>query len=219
MATSFWSLINDFKVIIPIIQRDYAQGREIEKVNLIRENILKAMCHAIMNPQNPLELDFVYGYTRTVENRDGTSFKTFYPLDGQQRLTTLFLLHWYIAAKERRLKNHGENLKNFTYEIRHSSRLFCEELVKYQPDEFEGSIKENILNQPWFFAAWKNDPTIHSMLVMLEAIQNKIKDFKLEAVWERLTSVNAPILFHLLPTDKLGMPDDLYIKMNSRGKV
>lgn len=218
MATSFWSLINDYKVVIPIIQRDYAQGREIGKVPLIRENILNAMCSAFENPSNPLELDFVYGYTKTVENSDGSVVGIFYPLDGQQRLTTLFLLHWYVAATEGHLLIEGQKLGNFTYEIRHSSRLFCEALVKYQPNSFEGSIKENIINQPWFFSAWNNDPTIHSMLVMLESIQNKIRKFGLVDIWELLTTGTAPILFHLLPTDKLGMPDDLYIKMNSRGK-
>lgn len=218
MATSFWSLINEYKVVIPIIQRDYAQGREIGKVPLIRENILNAMCSAFENPSNPLELDFVYGYTRTVENSDGSMVEIFYPLDGQQRLTTLFLLHWYVAASEGHLLIDGQKLGNFTYEIRHSSRLFCEALIKYQPHSFEGSIKENIINQPWFFSAWKNDPTIHSMLVMLESIQNKIKKIGLDGIWGLLTSGTAPIMFHLLPTDKLGMPDDLYIKMNSRGK-
>lgn len=38
-----------------------------------------------------INLDFIYG------NLDGD---TFLPLDGQQRLTTLFLLHWYAYEKE-----------------------------------------------------------------------------------------------------------------------
>lgn len=218
MATSFWSLIKDYKVVIPIIQRDYAQGRENGKVPLIRENLLNAICCAISNPSNPLELDFVYGYTNTVENSDGSVAENFYPLDGQQRLTTLFLLHWYVAATEGHLLTEGQKLGNFTYEIRHSSRLFCDALVKYQPDSFDQSIKQNIINQPWFFSAWINDPTIHSMLIMLESIQDKFKKLNLNDIWELMTSDKAPVLFHLLPTDKLGMPDDLYIKMNSRGK-
>jgi len=218
MGTSFWSLINDFKVVIPIIQRDYAQGREIGKVSIIRENILNAIFNAIQNPSKPLELDFVYGYTKTIKNDNESIEEIFYPLDGQQRLTTLFLLHWYIAAKEGQLLMEGQRLGNFTYEIRHSSRLFCEALVKYQPINFEGSIKQEIINQPWFFSAWNNDPTIRSMLVMLDCIQEKFAKLDLVDIWQLITSDRVPILFHLLPTDKLGMPDDLYIKMNSRGK-
>ena len=146
MATGLWQLLNDYKVIIPIIQRDYAQGREFGKVPLIRENILNAMFKAIKKIDIPLELDFVYGYTKSLDNTNGSSTDCFYPLDGQQRLTTLFLLHWFAAAKEGKLLSDGKLLSNFTYEIRHSSRLFCEELVKYVPDNFEESIKSHIVN-------------------------------------------------------------------------
>ena len=51
-------------------------------------------------------------------------------MDGQQRLTTLFLLHWYIAKKENRLVKELENkLLKFTYETRISSREFCLDLI------------------------------------------------------------------------------------------
>lgn len=213
MATSFWQLINDYHIVIPIIQRDYAQGRDTDKVRSIRENILNALCDAIGNPQKPLELDFIYGYTRTESNS-----KEFYPLDGQQRLTTLFLLHWYTAAKEGHLHDQGSKLSNFTYKNRHSSEVFCKKLVDYQPDDFESSIREDIINQPWFFAGWNNDPTIRSMLVMLECIQEKVQEYRLDGFWELLVSRNSPVLFNILETDNLGLPDDLYIKMNSRGK-
>src|SRR5687768_3920609 len=99
MATSLWNLLNSYKIVIPILQRDYAQGRLIGKVPMIRERFLKEILSAVVknNPQ-PLELDFVYGYTK--ENRNGQTVvsRTFIPLDGQQRLTTLFLLHWFIAV-------------------------------------------------------------------------------------------------------------------------
>jgi hypothetical protein len=214
MTTSLWSLLKEYKVVIPILQRDYAQGRMRGKVPLIRTNILNSICNAIKQ-KKPLELDFIYGYT----NSSTTDQKVFNPLDGQQRLTTLFLFHWFIAAKEGHLdKATIHELEKFTYETRHSSRVFCSKLVNYKPEDSETSIKQSIINQPWFFTAWKNDPTIKSMLTMLDAIQEKVKEFELDHIWEYLVSENAPIVFHLLPMDKLGLPDDLYIKMNSRGK-
>ena len=75
------------KIVIPIIQRDYAQGRKSAKS--IREKFLQALKKAVEN-QN-ITLDFVYG-----DIKDGI----FIPLDGQQRLTTLYLIHWYAARKE-----------------------------------------------------------------------------------------------------------------------
>lgn len=76
---------------VPIIQRDYAQGRNQPEVNRIRARFLDALYTALTTPK-PITLDFVYG-----EINDK---KTLIPLDGQQRLTTLFLLHWYIARHE-----------------------------------------------------------------------------------------------------------------------
>ena len=77
------------KIIIPIIQRDYAQGRKGTDVTRIRERFLDSLYKAVT--EKPITLDFVYG--------DIDSEGNMTPLDGQQRLTTLFLLHWYAAQK------------------------------------------------------------------------------------------------------------------------
>ena len=78
---------------IPIIQRDYAQGRPDEQE--VRDTFLAALEDALLKPAHdvslPLNLDFIYG---SVEEFQGKT--QFLPLDGQQRLTTLFLLHWYL---------------------------------------------------------------------------------------------------------------------------
>ena len=76
---------------IPIIQRDYAQGRENDEVGRIRSRFLDALRHALTDDA-PITLDFVYGEI----NDEGNLI----PLDGQQRLTTLFLLHWYVSKHE-----------------------------------------------------------------------------------------------------------------------
>src|ERR1700754_350097 len=169
MATSLWQLLTQYKIVIPILQRDYAQGRQTDKVKVIRERFLDALHTAFQPGELPLELDFVYGYTRDDAN------SRFIPLDGQQRLTTLFLLHWYLAAKEGSLEEAKALLSKFTYETRHSSRVFCDELVEFTPGDIESPLPASIINQPWFFTAWKNDPTIDSMLTMLDAIQEKFR--------------------------------------------
>ena len=79
---------------IPLIQRDYAQGRVDTKTARIRRDFL-ATLHDALAGDEPLGLDFVYG-----DLRDDGTFK---PLDGQQRLTTLFLLHWYLAFRSGKL--------------------------------------------------------------------------------------------------------------------
>ena len=73
------------KIVIPIIQRDYAQGRTTEKPTEVRKGFVSNLISYLQAPEGEIhDLDFVYG--TVVDNE-------FIPLDGQQRLTTLFLLH------------------------------------------------------------------------------------------------------------------------------
>lgn len=78
------------EIVIPKIQRDYAQGRNESDVFRVRKRFLSALKEAIVSKD--ITLDFVYG------DIDENGRMT--PLDGQQRLTTLFLLHVYAAKKE-----------------------------------------------------------------------------------------------------------------------
>ena len=194
------------KIEIPIIQRDYAQGRTNEDVNRIRERFLDALFQAIIEDRN-ITLDFVYGDVCT----DGVLT----PLDGQQRLTTLFLLHWYIAKKENIELAEYNFLNNFSYATRFSSRDFCQELVKYSPNFSNDELSVAIKDQAWYPYEWKNDPTIQSMLVMIDAIHKKFSNKA--GLWQSLVT-NKNISFYFLPLSEMGLTDDLYIKMNSRGK-
>lgn len=214
---SFWKFIQENTIEIPIIQRDYAQGR-IGK-EYLRASFLKELKEALDKKQL-LKLDFVYG---SQENNH------LQPLDGQQRLTTLWLLHWYIALKAKKLKEGSEKLKNFSYETRISSREFCKKLCEADFTQFmDGNIVDFITQQTWFYSSWKQDPTIQAMLSMLGGTTNEeeAKD-NIEAVfkggdfneyWTRLTSKEAPIVFYYQPLKDFGLSDDLYIKMNARGK-
>ena len=109
------------KIVIPIIQRDYAQGRKDSDVRRIRLRFLDSLKNAIAN--KPITLDFVYG------DIDANGVMT--PLDGQQRLTTLFLLHWYAAKSENISKEEYGFLSNFSYETRYSARDFCDLIVNF----------------------------------------------------------------------------------------
>src|SRR5690554_2269742 len=88
---SFFNLFNQkkYRVLIPIIQRDYAQGRKSRKE--VRNSFLNALYDYLDDNRPNRDLDFVYG---SLTNCDQST--DFIPLDGQQRLTTLFLLHWYL---------------------------------------------------------------------------------------------------------------------------
>lgn len=218
MATSLHTFINIFnsyfevgkeevkltKIVIPIIQRDYAQGRKNSEVERIRRRFLRSLYDAFTD--KPLTLDFVYGDI----NINGILT----PLDGQQRLTTLFLLHWYAAQKENIDDSECLFLHNFTYETRYSARDFCERLVNDYKPSFTEKLSDEIIDQVWFPLDWAKDPTISSMLVMLDAISDTFAN--IPDIWERLN--NDVITFYFLPIKDMGLTDELYIKMNSRGK-
>lgn len=217
MATSIHTFIDIFnstfdnngvevklkRIIIPIIQRDYAQGRSGSDIMRVRLRFLEALKTAIL--AEPITLDFIYG------DIDDDGVMT--PLDGQQRLTTLFLLHWYAARKENIPFEKYNFLKCFSYETRYSSRDFCELLIDFTP-EFKNKLSEEIIDESWFPLEWKKDATISSMLVMLDSIQSVFSD--VSGIWERLE--DTAISFYFLPIKDMGLTDELYIKMNSRGK-
>ncbi len=172
-----------------------------------------------------MQLDFVYGIN------DGSMF---IPLDGQQRLTTLWLLHWFVAYKANFLGDPKikETLMKFSYETRISSTHFCKSLCELTPNPHKISLREWITRQTWFYHQYKQDPTIMGMLNMIsgtevtdkkgedivdgleEIFHDEECDYK--GMWERLSTTKC-IQFNKLHIS-LNDSDELYVKMNARGK-
>ena len=233
---SFFKLFaqKNYKLVIPIIQRDYAQGRINDDTNEVRNEFLDALYSYLEENRPNRDLDFVYGTLQCDEDDDHIHF---IPLDGQQRLTTLFLLHWFLfqiskneeAKSIFKAKMTSSNKSLFAYETRQSSTDFCDALmqatintdqlvvIKGKDGKAAPSLAATLKNEPWFFRFWKNDPTIQSMLVMLDAIYHKFMGH--EEFFERLLDEGNPIItFIFMDLKKYKLTDDLYIKMNSRGK-
>lgn len=227
---TFFDLIKEYHIQIPIIQRDYAQGRVT--AHEIRDSFLDALLAYLEENKKHRDLDFVYGNQSNEAIDDETKF---IPLDGQQRLTTLFLLHWYLAVKDDEideLRKHlvfskqGENQKSkFSYETRTSSREFCDSLLLadvglkklLEPDKDKNnSLSKTIKDSSWYFLSWETDPTIQSMLIMLDTIHSKFKGTN--GYFQRLVSLDNPVItFQFLDLKEFNLTDDLYIKMNARG--
>ena len=297
---TFEKLIHWMHVRIPKIQRDYAQGRISRSVNGIRKDFTHALILVVKGKRSGTELDFIYGSCKN---------NAFEPLDGQQRLTTLFLLHWLLNID---LKTEDGKHSVFTYETRNTSREFCDELVLHSAlklveeaakktkaekekfernqqdaaqaekefklaklnaeqakEKFKQAVKEAeqestgdfkviaeqaeqaltaakkkeeearkraddakasaeqkpqiiktsdvIRCRDWFKFEWKSDPTILSMLVMIDAICDEMGDawsMGLDVCRQNLSNIT----FHLLNLGDFGLSDELFIKMNARGK-
>lgn len=219
---SFMKLFSqtELNVRIPIIQRDYAQGRP--SAHDVRKAFLAALL-SYLRAEGTHDLDFVYGAVSRTQD--------FLPLDGQQRLTTLFLLHWYLAqisdSSEARVAYYdcmftSEGQVRFSYETRPSAKDFCQALLAETRErrlelKREESLSALIKEQPWFFLSWDRDPSITAMLTMLDDM-HKVFYEERDGLAKLLDQENPQLSFQFLDLKGFGLTDDLYIKMNGRGK-
>ncbi len=220
------------KIEIPIIQRNYVQGND----KTIRRHFVKYLVKALTQ-QSSVELDFVYGAerqdTRLTDNCAPNNCapqvgKVLIPLDGQQRLTTLWLLHGYLLALEQ-VNNNPEQLSpekretqcqllaRFVYETRQSAKDFCgywlQEVTQRACQELVDKPSEYLRNCAWFDPEWEKEGTVTAMLGMLDEVASKRKE--LQAVPFRSLE---RIRFYYLPIEKFGLSNELYIRMNARGE-
>lgn len=221
------------KIEIPIIQRNYVQGND----KTIRRHFVDYLVKALTQ-QSPVELDFVYGAERqdtqltdncAPNNCAPQVGKVLIPLDGQQRLTTLWLLHGYLLALEQ-VSNNPEQLSpeereaqcqllaRFVYETRQSAKDFCgywlQEVTQRACRELVDKPSKYLRNCAWFDPEWEKEGTVTAMLGMLDEVASKRAE--LQAVpYGRLSKC---IRFYYLPIEKFGLSNELYIRMNARGE-
>lgn len=205
-------LLDKYSVVIPQLQRDYAQGRDEAKE--LRERFLSQILH-VLRGEGRLNLDFVYGYDKALSPNH---HPIFYPLDGQQRLTTLWLLHWYLLPSES-VAEEREWLLRFSYRTRSSSTRFCQLLVEYAVVDGSRLDVAGIKDQPWYRQSYNADATITAMLGTLRTIKELVAREERSALWERLCHQRA-LTFDVIDIkgEEFRLTDELYIKMNARGK-
>lgn len=221
------------KIEIPIIQRNYVQGND----KTIRRHFVNYLVKALTQ-QSPVELDFVYGAerqdTRLTDNCAPNNCapqvgKVLIPLDGQQRLTTLWLLHGYLLALEQ-VSNHPKQLSpeereaqcqllaRFVYETRQSAKDFCgywlQEVTERACRELVDKPSEYLRNCAWFDPEWEKEGTVTAMLGMLDEVATKRAELQ-EVPYGRLSEC---IRFYYLHIGKFGLSNELYIRMNARGE-
>lgn len=186
------------KIVIPDLQRDYCWGNAESLVNDFVYNLIKHFKNPQLNSESEpkdLIMGLIYGYYE--KNRPYLQL-----CDGQQRLTTLYLLlgllnmmsgkknafkHFLISDFEYDLDDKEPTL---LYAIRDSSLYFLSDLVcKFFiiSDDVNSTYdwtKENALapstfvkGQPWWFYEYETDPTIDCMLKAMDAINGLIKSY------------------------------------------
>ena len=202
---TFKELLDQYdRILVPMIQRDYAQGRTGKKATDVRNNLLTDIFS-----DKDVHFDLVFG---SKEKRiiDGKEMNCFIPVDGQQRLTTLFLLFLYGLKAGK--TNIELDLSKFSYDTRRAASDFCESItsVEWTVQE-DKKVSDVIKDSSWFMNYWEKDPTVEGMLNMLDAIHEKCKEI---TDYPNLNKVT----FFFFDLESNGLNENLYLKMNSRGK-
>jgi len=245
--TNLLAFLTDKNVRIPQLQRDYVQGSD--KAKEIRDLFICDLVETLSADtpeakQKTLHLDFIYGSTYeeapasglhphwekgelhfdTPNSDDNEPRKVFLPLDGQQRLTSLWLLHWMLCPKTE-ADAAKKLLSHFSYATRSSSRRFCSALVAHIGDgELKQQLKINkaksaLMEAPWFLPAWQKDPTVNSMIEMLVAIGTRLGEVDTAPLWKRLQEGAITFTVIEIQSNEFRLTDELYIKMNNRGRM
>lgn len=213
---SFWEMLTcgRFKdVCIPTIQRDYTYGAGTDDTDKVLNNLLGGIKRALFNPDEPeMTLNFVYGFTEEGVN--------YVPLDGQQRLTTLYLLHYYAAIFD--AAGDFDTLRRFTYATRETTKQYCASLIDHHKEISDAvarglGLASAIKDRPWYLPNYDNDPSVRSMQYVFARIEERFADVR-AALWSKLTGGQCRVNYYLLDFGPFGLSDDLYVKMNSRGK-
>lgn len=245
--TNLLAFLTDKNVRIPQLQRDYVQGSD--KAKEIRDLFICDLVETLSADtpevkQKTLHLDFIYGSTYEEAPASGLHphwkegelhidtpnsdvnepTKVFLPLDGQQRLTSLWLLHWMLCP-ETEADAAKKLLLHFSYATRSSSRRFCAALVAHIGDgELKQLLKTNkaksaLMEAPWFLPAWQKDPTVNSMIEMLVAIGTRLGEADTAPLWKRLQEGAITFTVIEIQSNEFRLTDELYIKMNNRGRL
>lgn len=169
------------KIIIPDLQRDYCWGDkawdedEAKYTELVSGFLDSLIEMYVKSRKDKLTLGLIYGYE---------SPKNHIQLcDGQQRITTLFLLigilnrfaenkftKWLISEDE---LHHDDKEPYLQYSIRESTLYFLSDLVCEFFLKSEVTTKD-IKSSKWYFSEYENDASIQSMLAALNTIEQKL---------------------------------------------
>lgn len=205
-TTNLKDFLANHNVEVPMLQRDYAQGRKSQEK--VAKEFLDAIFTVLCGNKKSLHIDFIYGY------KEGEKFIL---IDGQQRITTLWLLHFYIYKKAQKLESISKELAKFSYAVRDSSKKFCKNLLKKDFDLSKNPSKA-ILDKGGEFEKEENlrsDPTIKAMLNMLDLIYARLNNkIDLETLIKNLDKIT----FYVFDMGEFSLGEELYIKMNARGK-
>lgn len=208
------------KIVIPDFQRDYCWGDQThgEKHNI---DIVSSFIDTLIDEFNENNnVDVILGKIDVYEYPNNFINLT----DGQQRITTLYLLLGMLYKFES--KSDTKNLiKNclcsevnepyLQYAVRESTIFFLNDLVNEFFFNGQNLTAVEIINQPWYFSEYNLDPSIHSMLSALQTIEKRKKQLTVKGFSNFLIN-HIKIQYYDVQEKKHG--EERFVIINTTGK-
>lgn len=220
------------QIVIPEIQRDYVWGKDqltgllnsiksdfdryqefAPPVQVINDPELeKAFQEFCQKRDCASNIGFIYAYND--EEYQGRYFL----IDGQQRITSMYLVLLTLASRNEELKDTfrkvyilDEKLK-LDYKVREASHDF---LFKLVPFILEGNA--NVKEQHWFYADTENDITSRNLLQNISTLKEYFQKNQIDekAFFHYLENFTE---FWYFDTNVSEQGEELYIYMNARGE-
>jgi len=250
-------LMTKYNLIVPEIQREYVWGNNefnildtfiqdikdgfssgnnptqayldlyqlYEKADDKMKPVFKQALDSI-NTTNIINIGFLYSYRPDYYVFNDRN-EDVYLIDGQQRFTTLFLVLFYFAIKEKRLDEFKELFRfdeklehiAFDYRVRTLTHNFVIDLIS-RTNTIDDLVEINSKN--WFLSNYKNDVTIKSIVGRSD--KNPLGTFPILHLYfsndpkEYFDFVKDQIKFWHFKTEETSQGEELYITMNSRGQ-
>lgn len=222
-------------IIVPEIQRDYVWGKkQVEgllfsifddfknfeesnnqiTVNLIEDRSFeKTILEYYKSIKFNTNIGFIYAYS------DYEYPDKYFLIDGQQRLTTIYLLLCALASLDENFKTqfnklYFKNSQSFIeYRVREASLQFLNHSISHSINNTAGELNE----QYWYYNFYENDKTIQSIVQNLKTITQFLND-KIADITSFKEYILNHVQFWYFDTNISEQGEELYIYMNARGE-
>lgn len=221
------------QVIIPEIQRDYVWGaenvkgllsgiiedfKEFENAPLLTslegdKDMQEAFSFFYKKQKYASNIGFIYAYN------DAQYAGKYFLIDGQQRITTLYLILLALAHRNANIKSTFEKIytnqgvPKLDYRVREASHEFLTKFVKLR---LEG--KKSIEDQTWYYEVYQHDKTITSIVKNFETITYFLNEKQLSSENNLFEYIQDYLEFWYFDTNVSEQGEELYIYMNARGE-
>jgi len=212
-------LEKDNLFIIPDLQRDYCWG------NIRPEGKNKTLAHVFCSEFVEIakksganaKTELSYGIIYTYEYPE----TFFYISDGQQRLSTLYLIIGVLNSylNDDRLKKllvSKYNQPRLKYEVRSSTDYFINDLVQHVFLSNDSKVLGNLKKASWFRDEFEYDPSVNSMVEAIKSVHSIIQKADATLLADFIVQSVGFVWINLKTNDNL--EDDSYTKVREYGE-